>query len=463
MQVTLSTALLVTVALTVAEAGTGTGGHAWAELAARPRGDASAPLARLDLGLGLGLRNDTLSTRAAEVTAEGHTGSNLALGAAWFGSHRSIGLAAAGAVERLTLRGQAGAYAPESVEATGGFALAALAVRAEAAQGRIGLEAQAGYGLVQLPVVFIAAQPGPTGLRSGSVRGHGPTLALGVTWSADPRFAIEVRGDAMPLGFSGEYQDVAVSPRRFALAAGVSLGRLDVAGTRWSALVNYDLARTTAPGDGVEIRQLRQHVGIGLRARWLDRPAPMPAASPAQTAPPPLPGRLRIIVREKTAAGGETTTLLPGIQISSDAGTFTTDSAGQLLLTGIAPGPIELRAQGAGFQPLREVVAFPAHGDATAELYLARAVAAAPAPPHSTAITGLVRADDGTPVTARVRLVELGLEQEADGQGGFHFDVAPGHYTLTIEADGYVSQRKQILAGSDEQQIYNVDLQAERR
>jgi hypothetical protein len=34
---------------------------------------------------------------------------------------------------------------------------------------------------------------------------------------------------------------------------------------------------------------------------------------------------------------------------------------------------------------------------------------------------------------------------------------------LIIEADGFVSQRKQIAAGNDEQQIYNIDLQPERR
>jgi hypothetical protein len=123
---------------------------------------------------------------------------------------------------------------------------------------------------------------------------------------------------------------------------------------------------------------------------------------------------------------------------------------------------VQVQLGGAGWQPTSEIVAFPARGEASADLFVTRA-RPADAAPATSAITGLVRSESGTPVAAHVRIVELNLDHAADDRGGFHFDLPPGNYTLIIEADGFVSQRKQIAAGKDEQQIYNVDLQPERR
>ena len=85
--------------------------------------------------------------------------------------------------------------------------------------------------------------------------------------------------------------------------------------------------------------------------------------------------------------------------------------------------------------------------------------AQAPAP---AVLTGIVRGDDGAPVPARVRLLEPGLSVDADAKGRFRFEVPAGRYTLTIEAPGFITQRKSVRAGAGEQNIYNVDLQAER-
>jgi hypothetical protein len=51
----------------------------------------------------------------------------------------------------------------------------------------------------------------------------------------------------------------------------------------------------------------------------------------------------------------------------------------------------------------------------------------------------------------------------ADGQGAFRFDVEPGRYTLTVEAEGFLPQTKVIAVGQGEQHIYNLELQREAR
>jgi hypothetical protein len=77
-------------------------------------------------------------------------------------------------------------------------------------------------------------------------------------------------------------------------------------------------------------------------------------------------------------------------------------------------------------------------------------------------LIGLVRDDNGTPVAARVEIVERGLTAVADERGHFRFELPPGHYTVLIEAPGFVSQRKVLRAAPGEQNIYNLDLQRER-
>jgi hypothetical protein len=247
---------------------------------------------------------------------------------------------------------------------------------------------------------------------------------------------------------------VSVTPRRFGARLAVALGRLDAGGARWCALLLADYSRNLADGEAITLRQSRAALGLGVRARWLDLPA---------TAPPPEPRvRLFIQVRERVEGpnSGETTAAGPvaGIAIAVAGGpTLTTDREGAAVLQGLPAGPVALRLTGRGFETADEVVAFPEQGEARADLLITRAGAR-----QDSAISGLVRSEAGEPLAAVVRILELGLSVTADASGGFRFDVPAGSYTLSIEAEGHVSQQKQVQAGRDEQQIYNVDLQRVR-
>jgi len=73
-----------------------------------------------------------------------------------------------------------------------------------------------------------------------------------------------------------------------------------------------------------------------------------------------------------------------------------------------------------------------------------------------------VRDEQGTPVRAEVQVPEVGLTVRADERGRFRIDLAPGDYSIVIQAPGFVVQRKKVRARAGEQNIYNVDLHGER-
>jgi hypothetical protein len=427
---------------------------------------AEPPAVQLDLRAGLGLRDDRVSMRGVNVIAQGNTGSTLVARAAWFGSGARPGMAAHVSAEWFTLRGRDGelpAFPRTAIGASAVDAGAALALRAS--HRRLAFELQAGWNWLQLPVVQVKTAANGVALEGDRLRAHGPAIGAGVAARVIRGASLEATVEVMPVAFGADHAGGSVSPRRWDVGAVVALGPVPGAGAGWSILIGYARGRTSAPGDTLDIQQDHQHVGLGVRATWLPI-APPPVVATSAPPPEPAAGRLRLVVRERIAAGSSAGAVLPGVTIAVRTGgsttAFVTDARGELVLRGFPAGPVQVQLGGAGWQPTSEIVAFPARGEASADLLVTRARPADGAPATS-AITGLVRSESGTPVTANVRIVELNLERAVDDRGGFHFDLPPGNYTLIIEADGFVSQRKQIGAGSDEQQIYNIDLQPERR
>jgi Carboxypeptidase regulatory-like domain len=131
-----------------------------------------------------------------------------------------------------------------------------------------------------------------------------------------------------------------------------------------------------------------------------------------------------------------------------------TGSDGTFVLDDVPPGLVTLRFSKAEHVDGEEIVSVPAGGEAKLDVALRKV-----AGPRPAAVTGLVRGENGSPVAARVRVVELGRTVDADDGGHFRFEVPPGHYTLVIEASGYVVQRKSVEVAAGEHNIYDVDLQ----
>ena len=327
---------------------------------------------RLELQLGGGWRHDTLALGQLNATATGGALSDLAARGAWFRPGSRLGIAAAVQASRFAVTAEVGAVVPDQVDLTGLDALAGLALRARAGQ-RVSFEGQLGYGWFQLPVASLAAGPaGNLRLSGGELRGHGPALRAGLRLALASPVALELGAEGIPRVLGARYQGTAVRPWRVGGHASASFDLLQAGAARWSALLSYQLAHSSAGGTGVDITQQRHLVAAGLRACW---------------------GQTR--------------------------------------------------------QPVRAAPAPP--------------LVTAPVPPLPSAISGLVRAEDGQPVSARVTIPELGLEVQADPAGSFRFTVRPGQYTLNIEAVGFLPQSKQVSAGAGEQRIYNVDLQRDTR
>jgi hypothetical protein len=334
------------------------------------------PAARLELQMGAGWRQDTLALALLDASASGGALSDVAGRASWFAGDSHIGLAAQLAASRFALTAPPGAVAPDRASLTGLEAVAAVAGRARAG-AHLGFEGQLGYGLFQLPAALMSVGPaGNVGLLAGKLRGHGPNLDARARLTAG-RVAVELGGEWLPRLFGADYGSVPVELWRLGGRAGAGIELAELGAARWAAWLEYQLAHTRMTGDGVDIRQRRQLIALGLRASWGHaRPAPPPVVKPP---PPPV----------------------------------------------VAPPK--------------------------------------PPPPAPSAISVLVRAEDGQPIQARITVPELGLDIQTDAAGSFLLQVEPGQYTLNIEAEGFLPQSKQISAGAGERRIYNIDLQREPR
>jgi hypothetical protein len=203
------------------------------------------------------------------------------------------------------------------------------------------------------------------------------------------------------------------------------------------------------------MKQLRHQIALGLRATPTPPARVRVTTSSSSSSSPVRPVRGRITGIVRLEGGGQP---LEGVAVSvADGASTRTGADGRFTLGDLPPGLLKVNLARADLVPGTEVVSLPPGADVTVEVALRRAEAPAPA-----VLIGLVRGEDGAPVPARVRLIEPNLTVDADDRGRFRFEVPAGRYTLTIEAPGFISQKKTVRAGAGEQNIYNVDLQVER-
>jgi hypothetical protein len=284
-----------------------------------------------------------------------------------------------------------------------------------------------------------------------TLQAHGPVIAALVAVAATEQVTLEAGGRVVPISFGGRYQDRDVSVRRLAAGIGASVGHVTVADFRVAALVSYELGNTTADEAGVTIRQLRHQIAFGLRA-LPNNPRRVAAPQPREEIAAPARGRIRGVIR---LSGGDA---LAEVAVAAVDGPSTrTAGDGTFTLADVPPGLVRVNLSRPDLVSSQEVVSVPPGGEVTVQLTLRLAQAPAPA-----VLIGLVRGEDGQPVLATVKLLEPSLTVEADARGRFRFEVPAGRYTLTIEAPGFITQKKSVRAGAGEQNIYNVDLQAER-
>jgi hypothetical protein len=195
---------------------------------------------------------------------------------------------------------------------------------------------------------------------------------------------------------------------------------------------------------------------FGLRYRFVERKAPAPAASPAPaTAPKPVlpvapvdaPFEVALTDEDGAPVRGAEVTLKIGERSESLAG----DDAGIYRHDRVPRGPAKLVIRAPGYEPFeRDVVVEP--GKKVSHPTKLKSL-----PPPSQ-VRGVVRSFGGQALVAKVRVDPLGVETTTDETGSFQVDVAPGSYEVTIEAEGYESQRRQVRVDAQGVVILNADL-----
>lgn len=136
--------------------------------------------------------------------------------------------------------------------------------------------------------------------------------------------------------------------------------------------------------------------------------------------------------------------------VGAEAPATTTDANGDFALPGVRPGSVlEVVAEGyvgahftAGRAPAAGVV-------------LARALPAG-------ALRGVVRSMERRSIEARVRIEPGGATATTDADGVFEVPLAPGHYTVVIEAEGQAAQTRHVEVERGGVTVMNVDLRRER-
>lgn len=165
---------------------------------------------------------------------------------------------------------------------------------------------------------------------------------------------------------------------------------------------------------------------------------------------PTGPGRIRGVVRSGEAP-------LPGAVLVAGEVTASSDGEGRFVLEGVGPGPVTVRVTKAEFTDAEEVAQVPAAAEATLDFTLV---------PKTTEVRatlrGLIRAKSGEMVKATVRVVELKLKLPVKADGRFSADVPSGHYTLIIEARGFITQTKSVEVSGGDQAIFHTELEPSR-
>jgi hypothetical protein len=175
-------------------------------------------------------------------------------------------------------------------------------------------------------------------------------------------------------------------------------------------------------------------------------PPPPPEVVPVVVTPPPPPPA-KVSGTIATATGEA----IPGatITIDSDAGPVEVVADDDGKFTAEVPGKLgKLHATAPGYDAGEAELVVEA-GVAQVNVSLKRSV-------RSGQLRGQVLAFDGKPLAATIRVGDQTATADADGQ--FSVDLPAGAFQVTIEADGYVTQKRNVKVKLDAVTVLNVDL-----
>jgi hypothetical protein len=298
---------------------------------------------------------------------------------------------------------------------------------------RLGFGDRAALGLSEFDAVLIGL---------GVAVPFGPAEILG-----------EVSGDLLV----GDHSpSVLESPLRATAGARLSLSRR----LTLELLLDGSLGGRPKVGPAEPLVPIEPRIGalFGLRYRFtppvaavaaapVAAPVVTPKAAPLPPTPLEAPFEVVLVAEEGAPVTNAEVTLRVGDRQLSLSG----DGSGRYRNDHVPQGSAKLVVHAPGYEPFeRDVVVEPGTRPG-----LPAALRALPPPSQ---VRGVVRSFGGQAIVAHVRLEPLGIETTTDASGAFQIDVAPGSYEVTIEAQGYESQRRQVRVDAQGVVILNADL-----
>ena len=193
------------------------------------------------------------------------------------------------------------------------------------------------------------------------------------------------------------------------------------------------------------------------RAERAPEPRPQPPKPPP---PPPTSGPLWGTVADGFNAPLANIT----VRLSDPAGgkerTATSDERGHFEFTDVPFGPVQLTANGEGFEEARWSVEHGETQGATQPQVLLPS-------PTTGQLRGVIRSWNSEPLAANVRVKDsdrkVVFRGTADTSGKLALDLPPGRYEIHISAPGQQAQTRRVRLRERGVTILNVDLRPERR
>ncbi len=210
---------------------------------------------------------------------------------------------------------------------------------------------------------------------------------------------------------------------------------------------------------------------VGLRYSELSEPRPKaaPAPTPSSTTPrpptrlPPRPVAAKPVVPKVVVATLSGTIMdeggnpIPDVLVvlrstgESPQREVRTDGAGAFRLDGIEFARYLLKADTPGFDPIEREIEIGSETPDPVEVTLYPALPAGQ-------LRGLVRAFDGTPLKARLKVSPDSIQVESAEDGTFSIDVPPGTHTIQITAEGHLPQVSTVRVEDRGVTVINADL-----
>jgi hypothetical protein len=225
-------------------------------------------------------------------------------------------------------------------------------------------------------------------------------------------------------------------------------------------LVDASLSQRPKVGPVEPLVPIEPRIGglVGLRYRFTPKRVVTVAAAPALApvtrvvAPPaeiPKDATFEVVLVDEQGVPVRTAEVV--LRVGDRSTPLSPDGSGRYRNEHVPKGAAKLVINAPGHEPFEhDVVVEPGR---TVSL---PAVLRSLPPPSQ--VRGVVRSFGGQALVARVRVEPLGVETTTDATGAFQVDVAPGTYDVTIEAQGYQSQRRQVRVDAQGVVILNADL-----